>query len=212
MMVRAPVGRRRLIVGGAAIVLLAGTVFGALALAGRGITGSITGVSTTPSARPAAAASSAPGTTGRASASTSASAAASAPGRFKGAGWSITLPADPALRHSSFGTAELWLAGDGTALRGVFAGPLDLAGAAPTLDVATERLRAELASIPGGTGVSQAEAATLPAGPARWVTATVGTSRFVAWSIVAGGAAWRVMVVGYPDETAAGVAASFAAP
>lgn len=126
-----------------------------------------------------------------------------------GAGWRLTLPDDPTLRPTAFGTMQMWLAGDADRLRGVVAGPLDVAAGA-TLDDIAARVEAELAMIPSGGAVSALTRVTLPAGEAVTLTRTIGATAFRAWALRLGGRAFRLMIAGYDDATAGAVAASLA--
>lgn len=66
------------------------------------------------------------------------------PGAVHGTTWTLTLPADPDLRRSEMGGGELWLAGQGDRLRGLYIGQRDL-GEGVTLESAAAQLRLSLA-------------------------------------------------------------------
>lgn len=127
-----------------------------------------------------------------------------------GFAWSFILPDDPDLERLLMLGSEIWIAGEGDSMRGVFAGPLDAEGGQISLAAAADRLRAELAMIPGGTGVSDPKQVRLPAGEALTVHLQVGALSFTGFAIVHGGKAYRLMVVGYPDAVVQAVAASLA--
>jgi hypothetical protein len=126
----------------------------------------------------------------------------------EGFAWSYVLPEDPDLARQVLLGFEIWTAGQGDALRGVFMGALDLGSDPVVLPIVAERLRGELGMIPGSEPASSPEPVRLAAGDALRVRAQVGATTFVGYALVADGIAYRLVVAGYPDEVTEAVAMS----
>lgn len=129
-----------------------------------------------------------------------------------GLAYHVELPDDPDLTRLSIGGSDIWIAGSGDELRGVFIGTIDFDGVAPTIDEAATRLSEELSAIPGASEARPPETLEVSAGPAARVVLDVGTSRFVGYVLLIDGDAWRLVIVNYPDEVGLAVANSFAVP
>jgi hypothetical protein len=103
---------------------------------------------------------------------------------------------------------EIWTAGQGDTMRGVFMGALDLGSEPASLERAAEKLRGELGMIPGATSATAPEPVRLPAGDALRVRLQVGTTPFVGYAMVVRGVGYRLIVTGYPDAVVEAVARS----
>lgn len=142
---------------------------------------------------------------------------AGSPGDTPGASPSLTsfgryvvaLPDDPELTQMSVGGSDMWVAGSGDGMRGVFIGTIDLEPGEVPVDAAV-RLGDELSAIPGAADAGSPEPVELASGPAARVVVEVGTSRFVGYVVVVDGEGWRIVVVNYPEAVGRAVAGSFA--
>lgn len=126
----------------------------------------------------------------------------------EGFAWTYDLPDDPDLQRQVILGFEIWTAGQDDAMRGVFAGALDLGSEPATLSLAAEKLRGELGMIPGSPGATAPEPVRLTVGDALQVRLQLGTTSFVGYAVVVDGVAYRLIVVGYPDDIVQAVAMS----